>query len=264
LASKKISDLTADAAPTGDDLIATVNDPGVTPDNRKLTIASFNAALDHGSLAGLADDDHPHYLLADGSRAADELTITAPLAVASGGTGAATLTDHGVLLGSGTAAISATAVGTAGQILTSNGAGFDPTFEDAPAPGGDASAAWPVGSVFISVLDTNPSTLLGFGTWEAFAAGRVLVGIDPLQAEFDTLLETGGAKTHTLTSNEMPAHTHTQSVNSATNGGLSGYTPDASTNTSTTSGYSTGSTGGGAAHNNLQPFVVVSMWRRTA
>jgi hypothetical protein len=133
----------------------------------------------------------------------------------------------------------------------------------APA-GGDISAAWPVGSVFISVLSTSPATLLGFGTWEAIAAGRVLVGFDAGQAEFDTLLETGGAKTHTLTANEMPAHTHTQSVNSATNGGLSGYTPDSSTNTSTTSGYSTGSAGGGAAHNNLQPYIVVHMWERTA
>jgi hypothetical protein len=133
----------------------------------------------------------------------------------------------------------------------------------APA-GGDISAAWPVGSVFISVLSTNPATLLGFGTWEAIAAGRVLVGFDAGQAEFDTLLETGGAKTHTLTVNEMPAHTHTQSVNSTATGGLSGYTADTSTNNSVTSGYSTGSTGGGAAHNNLMPYLVVSMWRRTA
>jgi microcystin-dependent protein len=92
----------------------------------------------------------------------------------------------------------------------------------------------------------------------------VLVGFDAGQAEFDTLLETGGAKTHTLTVNEMPAHTHTQSVNSTATGGLSGYTADTSTNNSVTSGYSTGSTGGGAAHNNLMPYLVVSMWRRTA
>src|SRR5688572_19805845 len=36
---------------------------------------------------------------------------------------------------------------------------------------GDASAAWPVGSVFLSVVATNPGTLLGFGTWAAIAAG---------------------------------------------------------------------------------------------
>jgi hypothetical protein len=146
---------------------------------------------------------------------------------------------------------------TQGKFMRDDGAWAVPA-------GGDISAAWPVGSVFISVLSTNPATLLGFGTWAAFAAGRVLVGLDAGQAEFDTLLETGGAKTHTLTTNEMPAHTHTQSVNSATNGGSSGYTPDTSTNTSTTSGYSTGSTGGGVAFSVMNPYVVVSFWERTA
>jgi hypothetical protein len=146
---------------------------------------------------------------------------------------------------------------TQGKFMRDDGAWAVPA-------GGDISAAWPVGSVFISVLSTNPATLLGFGTWAAFAAGRVLVGLDAGQAEFDTLLETGGAKTHTLTTNEMPAHTHTQSVNSATNGGSSGYTPDTSTNTSTTSGYSTGSTGGGVAFSVINPYVVVSFWERTA
>jgi microcystin-dependent protein len=124
----------------------------------------------------------------------------------------------------------------------------------------------------------------------------MLVGIDAGQTEFDTVEETGGAKTHTLTANEMPSHTHVQDahnhavtdpghvhvqgVNSATTGGLSGYTPDTSSNTRVNSGYSTSSsttgitvnnatavnqsTGGGAAHNNLPPYIVVYMWKRTA
>jgi microcystin-dependent protein len=154
------------------------------------------------------------------------------------------------------------------------------------------SLVYPVGSLYISVVSTNPATLFGFGTWDAFAAGRTLIGIDGTQTEFDTVEETGGAKTHTLIAAEMPSHTHiqdshnhtqnshthTQSVNSATTGGLSGYTPDTSTNTSVTSGYSTGATtatnqattatnqntGGGGAHNNLQPYIVVYMFKRTA
>jgi hypothetical protein len=175
LADQKLSALTADATPSSDDLVYTVNDPGGTPASRKVTIANLNAALDHGSLAGIADDDHTQYLLADGTRAAtlldvDNLRLDAntlsstdangdilldpngtgdvevvsgnlllanPLAVAEGGTGAATLTDGGVLLGSGTGAISATALGTSGQVLTSNGAGLDPTFQDAGAGSGD-------------------------------------------------------------------------------------------------------------------------------
>jgi len=81
-----------------------------------------------------------------------------------------------------------------------------------PEVGGsyDVSAAWPVGSVFISVVPTNPATLLGFGTWAAFAAGRALVGIDAENPAFDTVEETGGEETHTLLTTEIPAHTHTQ------------------------------------------------------
>lgn len=70
--------------------------------------------------------------------------------------------------------------------------------------------AWPVGSIFISAVTTNPNTLLGYGTWVAFSTGTMLVGIDSTQTEFDTLLETGGSKTHTLTTTEIPAHTHIQ------------------------------------------------------
>lgn len=58
------------------------------------------------------------------------VTLTNPLAVGSGGTGASTLTDHGVLIGSGTAAISVTGVGSLGQVLSSNGPGVDPSFQD--------------------------------------------------------------------------------------------------------------------------------------
>jgi len=56
-------------------------------------------------------------------------------------------------------------------------------------------SAWPIGSIFISVSPTNPATLLGFGTWTAFAVGRVLVGLKAADADFDTVEETGGAKT---------------------------------------------------------------------
>jgi microcystin-dependent protein len=73
---------------------------------------------------------------------------------------------------------------------------------------GPAAQAFPVGSVFIGVVSTNPATLLGYGTWSAFGAGRVLVGFDAAQAEFDVVEEVGGAKTHALVASEMPGHTH--------------------------------------------------------
>jgi microcystin-dependent protein len=73
------------------------------------------------------------------------------------------------------------------------------------------SKIYPVGSIYTNAsVNTNPATLLGFGTWDAFGSGRVLVGVDAADTDFDTLGETGGAKTHTLTVDQMPSHTHTQ------------------------------------------------------
>lgn len=119
--------------------------------------------------------------------------------------------------------------------------------------------SYPVGSIYISVVSTNPSVVFGFGTWVAFGAGRVLVGLDAGQTEFDTVEETGGAKTHTLTSTEMPAHTHTIAHDADVNSGGSVGTRVSPSGSTTTS-----SAGGGAAHNNLQPYIVVYMFKRTA
>jgi microcystin-dependent protein len=142
--------------------------------------------------------------------------------------------------------------------------------------------AYPVGSLFLSVVATNPVDLLGFGTWAAIGAGRMLVGQDTGDADFDTLEETGGAKTVTLTEAQIPSHTHVvtdpghthvQGEASAATGGLVGSTPDSSTNTRVNAGYSTSSattgitnqnTGGGQPHSNLPPFCVVKVWKRTA
>ncbi|HOR57546.1 MAG TPA: hypothetical protein PLV82_02620 [bacterium] len=124
---------------------------------------------------------------------------------------------------------------------------------------------YPIGSIYISVASTAPGTLFGFGTWTAFGAGKVMVGIDSEDEDFDTAEETGGAKTHTLTETEMPAHTHDKTViprdttwTAPTVGWNYSYT-DGSTYTQTTD-----SAGGGGAHNNLQPYIVVYMWKRTA
>lgn len=122
---------------------------------------------------------------------------------------------------------------------------------------------WPVGSIFISAVNTDPAVLMGFGTWQAFGAGRVLVGQDAGQVEFDAPGETGGSKTHTLTENEMPIHTHVENSNNISTGGLRGWSaPDTSTNTSMATGFSTGPAGGGAPHNNLQPYITVKFWQR--
>lgn len=119
---------------------------------------------------------------------------------------------------------------------------------------------YPVGSIYINATSsTNPATLLGFGTWVAFGAGKVIVGLDSSDTDFDTAEETGGAKTHTLTTSEIPSHTH--SLSTSDNPGGSGaieVAGGAPTSTQTTQ-----ATGGGGAHNNLQPYIVAYMWKRT-
>jgi hypothetical protein len=143
-------------------------------------------------------------------------------------------------------------------------------------------AAYPVGSIYINAsVTTNPSTLLGFGTWEAFGAGRVLVGQDAGDAAFDTLEETGGSKdaivvshTHTATSTVTdPGHFHT--IQPKTTGGSgSAFETAGGFNTTT---YNTGSsttgitvattnasTGSSGTNANLQPYITVRMWKRTA
>ena len=131
--------------------------------------------------------------------------------------------------------------------------------------------AFPVGSVFISVVSTNPATLLGYGTWSAFAQGKMLVGLNSSDTDFDTVEETGGAKTHTLTTDEMPSHSH--NIYALTSR-QDTWNEALNTSTAKVPGEDTGSgtfysgkiqnTGGGSAHNNLPPYIVTYMWKRTA
>ena len=138
-------------------------------------------------------------------------------------------------------------------------------------------AAYPIGSVYINATSaSNPSVLLGFGTWTAFGAGRVMVGLDASDALFDTAEETGGAKdavvvshTHTATVTD-PGHFHSYNQpvtsNAANPPGSSGSQPSATnTGTKTTGITVANSTEGVSGTNaNVQPFIVVRMWKRTA
>jgi len=143
-------------------------------------------------------------------------------------------------------------------------------------------SAYPVGSIYMNAaVSTNPGTLLGFGTWTAFGAGKVPVGIDASDTDFDAAEETGGAKTHTLDITEMPSHRHGGIQPSGTTGSNSnGFDVDSPVNGADTDFYqkftkyaggagsdangTLTSAGATQAHNNLQPYIVVYMWKRTA
>jgi len=122
-------------------------------------------------------------------------------------------------------------------------------------------AVYPVGSLYMNAsVATNPGTLLGFGTWAAFGAGRVITGFDSSDSDFDAAEETGGSKTKTLSISELPAHAHTVAASTSDSdaGGIS------QGNTTSTTNVSTSSVGGGSAFSLLQPYITVYIWKRTA
>jgi hypothetical protein len=155
---------------------------------------------------------------------------------------------------------------------------------------------YPVGSIYINAgVITNPSTLLGFGTWVAFGAGRVMVSLNSSDPAFDALGDEGGSKdailvshTHTasststssFTGNPLPPHSHTYPIASEfgsprislanfnsenvlnASSSVSGGTPSGSVSTSTSTTLS--NEGSSGVNANLQPYITVAMWKRTA
>jgi len=157
--------------------------------------------------------------------------------------------------------------GDSGQVMSTNGAG-QISFTTLTGVTATIANAYPVGSIYMNATNaTNPGTLLGFGTWAAFGEGRVLIGIDSSDTDFDTAEETGGSKTHTLTESEIPSHRHQVGSQDSTagNGGAAGNQEFVQNfGTGIGNPCNTSFTGGGSAHNNVQPYIVVYMWKRTA
>ena len=146
------------------------------------------------------------------------------------------------------------------------------------------AVAFPVGAVFIAVVSTNPATLLGYGTWSEFGAGRVLVGFNSADSDFNTVEGTGGNKTsaisahsgaavanhasHTHTYTDVPNHTHPHNMQGGTTAATTGTNVMGSTATggssramaiatsNPTGGVATGTTAGPSAtltHSVTQP-----------
>ena len=157
--------------------------------------------------------------------------------------------------------------GDSGQVMSTNGEG-QVSFTTLTGVTATIANAYPVGSIYMNCSNaTNPGTLLGFGTWAAFGEGRVLIGIDSSDTDFDTAEETGGSKTHTLTEAQLPSHRHTIGSNDSTAGfgGAAGnqeFVQDAGTGIGNPC--NTSFTGSGQAHTIVQPYIVVYMWKRTA
>lgn len=155
------------------------------------------------------------------------------------------------------------------QLLTENFNNYKKTLID---------TIYPVGSIYMSTSPTSPVDLFGAGTWESWGNGRVPVGVDASQTEFSSVEKTGGEKTHTLTVNEMPSHSHDgitvknfedthrmayANMAKPSNGDAAYWSLQNTTDISEMTA-KTVSTGGGSAHNNLQPYITCYMWKRTA
>lgn len=145
-------------------------------------------------------------------------------------------------------------------------------------------AIYPVGSIYVNAaVSTNPATLLGFGTWESFGAGRVMVGFNSSDALFDTLEETGGSKdaiavshTHTATSavsdaghsHDLPLPVYATTGSSRWSGSAGPIGNVVSNTNSAVTGITVATTvasaGSSGTNANVQPYITVRMWKRTA
>ena len=220
--------------------------------------------------------------------------VTGTVAIANGGTGQTTQqtainaltgaqTNNRVLRSDGTnATLSQVALATdvTGTLPVANG-GTGVT-SAAAITSLVGNLLFPVGSIYTNATNaTNPGTLLGFGTWTAFGAGRVAVGFDAGNVLFDTAEETGGSAdaivvshTHTATSTVTdPGHFHNtyNSGSIGNNGGGQALTKQAAQNqsvTTATTGITVATTnsteGSSGTDANYQPYITVYMWKRTA
>ena len=130
------------------------------------------------------------------------------------------------------------------------------------------SEVYPVGSIYISLNSTNPSSIFG-GTWEQIQV-RFLLGV----SSSHPVNQTGGEESHTLTVNEMPSHTHSLvkdsrldtvfHINNASFGGASSMSGNGGDWLRWNPGESYSYTGGNQSHNNMPPYIAVYIWKRTA
>lgn len=140
-------------------------------------------------------------------------------------------------------------------------------------------AFYPVGSIYMSVNNTDPGTLFG-GTWVRVSQGRTIIGAGQPQQNNNTALGTlssdqltwnfhsetmGGEYYHQLTIQEIPSHSHRTGISPDQGFRVSDRSVNDTANVFFSQTFNdTGSTGGNGGHNNIQPYYVVYIWKRTA
>ena len=116
---------------------------------------------------------------------------------------------------------------------------------------------YPVGSIYMSVTNTSPQSFFG-GTWERIQ-DRFLLAAGSTYAAGGT----GGSATHTLTVSEMPNHGHVVGTEGGSVSKTTTYIAGATGGAGARGESTTDNAGGGAAHNNMPPYLTVYMWKRT-
>lgn len=256
---------------------------------QNVAITSTSQALSYiyGS-SSTASDNQSIYAMLSFSGASAATAIYAPPAskqyIIKNDTSYTITIYNSTVIGNTTAAGTGIAI-AAGSIIQvwSNGTNFYNVQAQSLAAAA-LSAVYPVGSIYTNAaVATNPATLLGFGTWTEFGSGRVLVGVDAGNAAFDTLGETGGSAnavvvshthTATFTGTALAGHSHSLAARFVGGGGSGGGDLNKDFGTgATTDSVSAGTPAGTVAvstegvsgtNANLQPYITVYMWQRTA
>ena len=131
----------------------------------------------------------------------------------------------------------------------------------------DNKKKYHIGKIVMSTDNVNPNTYLGFGTWVLWGAGRVPVGVDTNDNNFNVVEKIGGEKEHRLTVDELAWHEHDYYREALWHGEPITWGTLGEARNDANGGYTTGKThgaGGSKPHNNLQPYITCYMWKRTA
>jgi hypothetical protein len=275
---------TKDALPSGDPLKIVKGTEINTEFNNIATAVATKADLNSPTLVSPALGTPSSGNLANTVGLPIVAGTTGTLSVARGGTGVTTSTGSGNNVLSASPTFTGTPAAPTASVSTNTTQIATTAFVQAAL-----QKLHPVGSIYINAgVTTNPATLLGFGTWVAFGAGRVMVGLNGGDPLFDSLEETGGSKNATLV-----IHAHTFSGTTVGVGdhqhnspdgvefpyysgtgiaatGPTGARTDELTLTGPAGAHShafsgtTSAPGSSATNANLQPYITVAMWKRTA